>query len=94
MFYEIARDFLSPDESSIFCWIAHIVDVILTIGVMVRMNVGAGDKVIIHVEDVSQQGLGGLLLKVELLHLILHHNGLPCYLLPGSGHSEDPRNPL
>lgn len=86
--------FLSPDESSIFCWIAHIIDIILTIGVMVRMNMGAWDKVIIHVQDVGQQGLGGLLLEVELLHLILHHDGFPGDLLPRSGHSKDPRNPL
>ena len=83
-----------PDESSIFGWVSHIIDIILTIGVMVSMDVGAGDKVIIHVQDIGQQGLGGLLLEVELLHLVLHHDGFPGDLLPRSGHPKDPRNPL
>jgi len=56
--------------------------------------VGAGDKVIVHVKDIGQQGLGGLLFKVKLLHLVLHHDGLSGDLLPWSGHSKDPRNPL
>ena len=76
-----------PDESSIFGWVAHIIDIILTIGVMMSVDVGAGDKVIVHVKDIGQQGLGGLLFKVKLLHLVLHHDGLPGDLLPWSSHS-------
>ena len=77
----------SPHESSIFGWVAHIIDIILTIGVMMSVDVGAGDKVIVHVKDIGQQGLGGLLFKVKLLHLVLHHDGLPGDLLPWSSHS-------
>ena len=61
---------------------------------MMSMDVGAGYKVIVHVKDIGQQGLGGLLFKVKLLHLVLHHDGLSGDLLPWSGHSKDPRNPL
>ena len=32
---------------------------------------GGGHKVIVHVEHVGQQGLGGLLLQIQLLHLVL-----------------------
>ena len=54
----------------------------------------AGDKVIVHVKDVGQQRLGGLLLEVELLHLVLHHDGLPSDLLPRPRHPQHPGDPL
>ena len=54
----------------------------------------ARHEVIVHVEHVGQQRLGGLLLEVELLHLVLHHDGLPRDLLPRPRHPQHPGDPL
>jgi hypothetical protein len=51
-------------------------------------------EVVVHVQHIGQQRLGRLLLEVELLHLVLHHDGLPGDLLPGAGHAETPGDPL
>ena len=40
-------------------------------------------EVIIHVQDVGEQRLGGGLLHVELLHLVGHHDCLARDLLSG-----------
>ena len=42
---------------------------------------GRAPEVIIHVQDVGEQGLGGGLLHVQLLHLVGHHDCLPSDLL-------------
>lgn len=44
---------------------------------------GGASEVIVHVEDVGEQRLGGGLLDVQLLHLLGHHDCLPCDLLSG-----------
>ena len=40
-------------------------------------------EVIVHVQDVGEQRLGGRLLHVKLLHLVRHHDCLPCDFLSG-----------
>ena len=50
--------------------------------------------VIITVQDVGDQGLGLDLLLVQLLHLLLHLDGLPGDGLPRAGHAHDPGRPL
>ena len=40
-------------------------------------------EVIIHVEDIGEQRLGGGLLHVQLLHLVGHHDCLTCDFLSG-----------
>ena len=66
---------------------------------MRRVYVGVGQcggrpEVVVHVQDVGQQRLGGTLLEVKLLHLVLHHDGLAGDLLAGAAHAESPRDPL
>ena len=51
-------------------------------------------EVIVHVEHVGEQRLGGRLLDVKLLHLLRHHDCLPRDLLPGPSHLHQPRQPL
>ena len=51
-------------------------------------------EVIVHVEDVRQEGLGGVLLHVHLLHLVLDQDCLPCDLLSWPRHPQQPRDPL
>ena len=51
-------------------------------------------KVVVHVEHVGQQGLAGLLLQVQLLHLVLHHDGFAGDLLPWPRHAQEPGDPL
>ena len=48
-------------------------------------------KVIIHVKDVGKKRLGGW---VDLLHLVLHLDGLDGELLPWPGHPQHPGHPL
>ena len=43
-------------------------------------------EVIIHVQHIGEQRLGGGLLDVQLLHLLGHHDCLPGDLLTRSGH--------
>ena len=50
-----------------------------------------GLEVIVHVENVGEKRFGG---RVDLLHLVLHLNGLEGEVLPGAGHPEDPGDPL
>ena len=40
-------------------------------------------EVIVHVQHVGEQRLGGGLLHVQLLHLVRHHDCLPCDFLSG-----------
>ena len=51
-------------------------------------------EIIINVENIGQQGLGGYLLLVHLLHLLGHEDALPCDLVPGAGHAQHPGDPL
>ena len=51
-------------------------------------------EVIVHVQNIGEQRLGGGLLDVQLLHLLCHHDGFPRDFLPWSPHLEDPRQPL
>ena len=44
---------------------------------------GRPPEVIIHVQDIGEQRLGGGLLHVQLLHLVGHHDCLPRDLLSG-----------
>ena len=53
-----------------------------------------GAEVIVHVEDVRQERLGGVLLHVHLLHLVLDQDGLPRDLLSWSRHPQQPGDPL
>ena len=50
---------IPPDKASVFLL------------VVVGGQGGGGHEVIVHVEHVGQEGLGGLLLQVQLLHLVL-----------------------
>ena len=52
---------------------------------------GGGLEVIVHVEHVGEQRLGG---RVDLLHLVLHLNVLESEVLPRPGHPEEPGDPL
>ena len=47
-------------------------------------------EVVLHVEHVGEERLGGL----DLLHLVLHHDGLPRYPLSRAAHPQRPRDPL
>jgi hypothetical protein len=51
-------------------------------------------EVFVNVEDVSQKALRGLLLQLQLLHPVVHHDGLPSDLFLGSVHSEYPGQPV
>ena len=51
-------------------------------------------EVVVNVENVGQQRLGGDLLLLHLLHLLLHHDCLPGDLLSRPRHSEEPGDPL
>ena len=53
-------------------------------------HVKRGLIVVLHVQDVNQQGLGDVLRLVQLLELLLHHNGLPGDLLARPLHHENP----
>ena len=55
---------------------------------------GGRTEVILHVQHVGQEGLGGVLLQVELLQLVLHEDRLPGDSLPGPGHPQEPGDPL
>ena len=65
---------------------------------MTWMGSGAGQsgppKVIIHIQDIGEQRLGGGFLDVQLLHLLGHHDCLPGDLLAWPGHLEEPWQPL
>ena len=52
---------------------------------------GGGLEVIVHVQHVGQEGLGG---RVDLLHLVLHLNRLQGEFLPRARHPEQPGDPL
>ena len=58
---------------------------------MGRGKGGGGLEVIVHVEHVGEQRLGG---RVDLLHLVLHLNVLESEVLPRPGHPEEPGDPL
>ena len=45
-------------------------------------------KVVIHVHYVDQQGFGGDVLPVQVLHLLVHHDSLPRDFLPWTLHPE------
>ena len=51
-------------------------------------------EVIVHVKDVRQEGLGGVLLHIHLLHLVLDQDGLPGDLFSWPRHPQQPRDPL
>ena len=51
-------------------------------------------ELVVNIQNVGQQRLGGDLLLLHLLHLLLHHDCLPGDLLSGSRHSEEPGDPL
>ena len=51
-------------------------------------------EIIVHVQNIGEQRLGGGFLDVELLHLLGHHDGLPGDLLPRPAHLEEPWQPL
>ena len=51
-------------------------------------------EVVVHVKNIGKERLGGFRLQVELLHLVLDHDGLPRYLLSRTTHSQHPRDPL
>ena len=53
-----------------------------------------GSEVIVHIEDVGEQGLGGVLLQVHLLHLVLDQDRLPRDLRSRPGHPQKPGDPL
>ena len=52
---------------------------------------GGGLEVIVHVQHVGQEGLGG---RIDLLHLVLHLNRLQGEFLPRTRHPEQPGDPL
>lgn len=51
-------------------------------------------EVVVNVEHVGEQRLGGALLQLELLHSIVQHYRLSRDLLARPTHSQDPRKPL
>ena len=51
-------------------------------------------EVIVHVEDIRQERLGGVLFHVHLFHLVLDQDGLPRDLLSWPRHPQQPRDPL
>ena len=51
-------------------------------------------EVVVHVQDIGEERFGGLGLQVELLHLVLDHDGLARDLLSGTTHPQHPRDPL
>ena len=51
-------------------------------------------QIIVHIQNIGQQALACLLLQLELVHLAVHVDCLPSYLLPRAAHSEEPREPL
>ena len=51
-------------------------------------------KVIIHVENICQEGFGGNFSFVNFFNFLLHEDTLSCYFLTGARHSQHPRNPL
>ena len=53
-------------------------------------HVERGLVVVLHVEDIDQQRLGDVFCLIELLQLLLDHDGLPGDLLAGPGHHEEP----
>ena len=53
-----------------------------------------GSEVIVHIKDVGEQGLGGVLLQVHLLHLVLDQDRLPRDLCSWPGHPQKPGDPL
>ena len=55
---------------------------------------GPQSEVVVNVQNVRQQRLGGDLLLLHLLHLLLHHDCLPGDLLSRPRHSEEPWDPL
>ena len=55
---------------------------------------GGSSEIIVHIQNIGEQRLGGGLLDVKLLHLLGHHDGLPGDLLPGPPHLEEPGQPL
>ena len=70
-------------------------DVVVVVGV--HRVVGQGGprpEVVLHIQHVGQQRLGGALLQVQLLHLVLHHNRLAGDLLAWTGHPQEPGQPL
>ena len=58
---------------------------------MGRRKSWGGFKVIVHVQHVGKQRLGG---RVNLLHLVLHLDCLQAELLSGPRHPEQPGDPL
>ena len=55
---------------------------------------GGSSEIIVHIQNIGEQRLGGGLLDVELLHLLGHHDGLPGDLLSRPAHLKEPGQPL
>ena len=55
---------------------------------------GGSPEIIVHIQNIGEQRLGGGFLDVELLHLLGHHDGLPGDLLSRPAHLKEPGQPL
>ena len=53
-------------------------------------HVERGLVIVLHVQDIDQQRLGDVLRLVQLLELLLHHDGLPGDFLARPVHHEEP----
>ena len=51
-------------------------------------------EIIVHVQHVGEQGFGGALLQLELLHLVIHQDRLARDLAARSRHAQHPRQPV
>ena len=51
-------------------------------------------KIVVHVENVGEERARGVLLHLDLVHLVVHDDGLARDRLSRTAHVQDPRQPL
>ena len=51
-------------------------------------------EIVVHVEDVGEERARGVLLHLDLVHLVVHDDGLARDRLSRTAHVQDPRQPL
>ena len=67
-------DLSLPGGAAIWYWRFHMAGV-------VRMRYAGRVEAIIYIKNIGKERFGGDFLLLHLLHLLLHHDCLPCYLL-------------